>query len=151
MDRLETFKATVKEAERLDIRNTLLGYSSALKSIPKGTASSAYYLVELDLTGEQKKVSIQSFNRDSLQIASEEYAKAEERATVGDAIQVVLVSAGSIQSLKLAYPNYFLDTHGFLAQLKRIERLSNQSESSRDAHDRLMKKKEVIAKAKLSK
>lgn len=126
LGRQETFLATIAEAERLDIKNTLLGYSNALKAIPKDTANAAYYLVELDLTGEQKSVSVKSFSRDNLQFASDEYAKAEERATIGDALQVVLVSAGSIQSLKLAYPNYFLDTHGFLAQLKRIERMNSR-------------------------
>lgn len=37
-------------------------------------------------------------------------------------VQVVLVSAGSIESLKRAYPNYFLDTHEFLKQLDKIIR-----------------------------
>jgi putative GTP pyrophosphokinase len=126
MNKQETFLAVTKEAERLDIRNILVGYSKAVQAIPKGTANSAYYLVELDLTGEQKSVTVTTFNRESLQEANEAYSAAEQRATLGEVIQVVLVSAGSIKSLKLAYPNYFLDTHDFLLQLKRIEKMAER-------------------------
>jgi len=126
MGKQETFLATTKEAERLDIRNILLGYSDAVKAIPVGTANSAYYLLELDLTGEQKRVTVTTFSRENLQLANEAYSKAEQRITSGNAIQVVLVSAGSIKSLKLAYPNYFLDTHDFLLQLKRIEKMAEK-------------------------
>lgn len=56
--------------------------------------------------------------------ANAEYMKAEKRASDGEHIQVVLVSAGSIDSLRRAYPNYFLDTHDFLRHLKRIEKAS---------------------------
>jgi hypothetical protein len=66
-------------------------------------------------------VKITSFARDKLEEANEEYSKAEQSAK-SSGTQVVLVSAGSIESLKRAYPNYFLDTHEFLKQLERISR-----------------------------
>lgn len=37
--------------------------------------------------------------------------------------QVVLVSAGSIDALRKAYPNYFLDTEDFLRRLKGMREL----------------------------
>jgi hypothetical protein len=32
----------------------------------------------------------------------------------------VLVSAGPVEALKKAYPNYFLDTNGFIRQIERV-------------------------------
>lgn len=124
LDKRATYVATTKESGRLGIRDMLLGYSSAIKAIPVGTARAAFYLVQLNLQEEQKSVSIRSFARDQLERANDEYMKAEKRASDGERIQVVLVSAGSIDSLRRAYPNYFLDTHDFLRHLKRIEKAS---------------------------
>lgn len=124
LGKAETFLATTKESNRLGVREMLVGYSSAVKAIPTGTSRGAYYLVELNLKGEQKSVSIIPFARDQLEKANIEYAKAEKRAADGEDIQVVLVSAGSVESLRRAYPNYFLDTHDFLRELKRIEKAS---------------------------
>lgn len=120
----ETFKATTSEAKRLGIHEMLIGYSSAIQAIPSSTARAAYYLVQLNLQNEQKSVTIKSFARDQLEQANIEYSKAEQNIVDGEQVQVVLVSAGSINSLKQAYPNYFLDTHDFLRQLRRIEKAS---------------------------
>lgn len=124
LSKQEAFLATTSEAHRLGIREMLLGYSSAVKAIPSGTTRAAYYLVQLNLQDAQKSVSIRSFARDQLEKANVEYSKAEKLAAEGEQIQVVLVSAGSVESLRRAYPNYFLDTHDFLRQLKRIEKAS---------------------------
>ena len=67
------------------------------------------------------------FARDRLEEANAKYAEAEQEVASGKPVQVVLVSAGSIDSLKKAYPNYFLDTHEFLAQLEIISRISRLS------------------------
>jgi putative GTP pyrophosphokinase len=121
----ETFEKTLAEAKRLDIRKLLLGYSLAVSSIPQGSNKSAYYLIELNLIPEEKSVKITPFKLDNLEEANIAYSKAEERTRNGEPLQVVLVSAGSLDSLRRAYPNYFLDTHDFLNQLKRIERQLN--------------------------
>lgn len=116
----ETYRKTIQEATRLGVKDMLIGYSSAVQSIPAGTARGAYYLVELELTGENKNVRITSFSRDKLEEANTRYTQAEREAASGKPMQVVLVSAGSIDSLKRAYPNYFLDTHEFLQQLEKL-------------------------------
>ena len=120
LSKKETFQRTDLEATRLEVRKMLIGYSSAVKAIPSGKARSAYYLVELDLSGESKSVKITPFSRERLDEANTRYTEAEQEVSIGKAAQVVLVSAGSIDSLKRAYPNYFLDTHEFLAQLEKI-------------------------------
>lgn len=122
LSKSETFQKTANEALRLGVRDMLIGYSSAVKAIPSGKARSAYYLVELDLTEESKSVKITPFSRERLEEANTRYSEVEQEVSNGKAAQVVLVSAGSIDSLKRAYPNYFLDTHEFLKQLERIAR-----------------------------
>lgn len=117
----QTYRRTAAEAKRLRIRDMLAGYSSAVREISPTTKRAAFYLVQLDLEEEQKTVLITPFARDQLERANQQYAEAEKQASLKGA-QVVLVSAGSIESLKRAYPNYFLDTHEFLRNLGRVER-----------------------------
>ncbi|MGE4049424.1 MAG: RelA/SpoT domain-containing protein [Piscinibacter sp.] len=125
LSRLETNTRTAAEARRLRVRDMLLGYSTAVREIAPGTRRSAFYLVELNLAQEQKTVTITPFARDQLERANAAYAEAEKLAAqVGN--QVVLVSAGSIESLRRAYPNYFLDTHEFLRNLARVERAAQR-------------------------
>lgn len=123
--RLETYGLTAAEARRLRIRDMLLGYSSAVREIVPGTKRSAFYLVQLNVEQEEKTVSITPFARDQLERANIQYAEAEKRASTTGS-QVVLVSAGSIESLRRAYPNYFLDTHEFLRNLSRVERAAQR-------------------------
>lgn len=121
LSRIETYKRTAAEALRLRIREMLLGYSSAVREIAPGTKRAAFYLVQLNVLGEEKTVRITPFARDQLERANAAYAKIEKGAAE-TGTQVVLVSAGSIESLRRAYPNYFLDTHEFLRNLSRVER-----------------------------
>jgi putative GTP pyrophosphokinase len=122
MTKGETYRKTREDAERLEVREKLEKYSTAVRAIPTtGKKRGAYYLVELQLTGDESNVKIASFARDKIEEANTQYSAAEQRAHSTGA-QVVLVSAGSIESLKRAYPNYFLDTHEFLSQLDRISR-----------------------------
>jgi putative GTP pyrophosphokinase len=126
ISRIETYRRTAQEAQRLRIRDMLLGYSSAVREIAPGTKRAAFYLVQLNLEEEEKTVSITPFARDQLERANAAYAEVEKQASLTGS-QVVLVSAGSIESLKRAYPNYFLDTHEFLRNLGRVERAAQAS------------------------
>lgn len=119
---LQTFEQALAEAQRLRVREMLHGYSSAVREIAPGTKRAAFYLVQLDLTKEEKTVSITPFARDQLERANAAYAELEKQASLSGDSQVVLVSAGSIESLKRAYPNYFLDTHEFLKNLDKVQR-----------------------------
>ena len=57
--------------------------------------------------------------------AIEDYAKAEKRNQEKKEYDVVLVGADTINDLKKAYPNYFVDTGEFLAHLKKVIKKSN--------------------------
>ncbi len=98
----ETFMRTAQESVRLGVKGLLIGYSSAVKAIPPGTVRGAYYVVELELEGESKSVTITPFGRERLEDANAKYAEVEQAVAKGKPVQVVLVSAGSIDSLKKA-------------------------------------------------
>ena len=71
-----------------------------------------------------KQVFVRPYSFTELDQAMNDYAAAEKRAIHGEKIEAVLVSAGPIESLKRAYPNYFLDTKQFLLALSRIQKLA---------------------------
>lgn len=55
-----------------------------------------------------------------LDVATAQYAELEAEYSNDDNINIVLISAESIRSLKKAYPNYFADSDFFLENLQRI-------------------------------
>lgn len=118
LSRQEVF-TRVAEAERdLHVLNKLQGFSIAADRITAAKGSGSYHLVILDSV--KRSVFIRPFPVSQLEQANIEYAKIEERAQHGEQIEAVLVSAGPIEALKKAYPNYFLDTHGFVREIERV-------------------------------
>ncbi len=71
-----------------------------------------YFLLRLDL--RRRLLNVKKFKRSDLQLASEEYASLEKTHTGDPNLNIVLVSANSVKSVKAAYPNYFADSDAFL-------------------------------------
>ena len=108
-------------ASKLDAQKRLNTYSSMLR-LPKqlGLKKSEYFLLELDPIA--KKIHVTGYEKKELRQASERYLEVERAiATKSDGIgaQAVLVSVGSLASLKRAYPNYFLDMRVFIEEVER--------------------------------
>ena len=78
----------------------------------------AYHLIVLD--SGQRTVTIRPYPVARLEQANLDYAAVEERTRGGEAIEAVLVSAGPVDALRKAYPNYFLDTQAFVTQIERV-------------------------------
>ncbi len=117
----ETYKVIEKQAAKLDVENRLQAFSVAadeISNIQKG-GSYYYHLVILDFS--KKRVVIRSFARDRLDQANLDYARTEKKISDGEPLQAVLVSAGPIETLKKAYPNYFLDTREFIKVLHQMK------------------------------
>jgi hypothetical protein len=55
-----------------------------------------------------------------LQNAADAYLQVEKATADNPEIQTVLVSVDSIEALRQAYPNYYLDTGEFVEAMKRI-------------------------------
>ena len=84
----------------------------------------SFHLVVLDLN--KRTVLIRSFSRERLEEANNEYIEEEKRIAFGEPIQVVLVSTGPIETLRRAYPNYFLDTDEFIDKLDTMKNIVNK-------------------------
>jgi putative GTP pyrophosphokinase len=111
----------VAEAESRDKPLELLRrFALATNAIDEQKGAGAYHLVVLDFV--QRSVTIHPYPTTRLEEANLEYAKIEQRTRNGEPVEAVLVSAGPIERLKKAYPNYFLDTHQFIQMMHRVIR-----------------------------
>ena len=126
LSRQDTFKAVAAAEADLGVLDKLDGFSIALNAISTDKGRGSYHIVVLD--SASKTVEIKSYGRNRLDEAALDYAAVETRAARGEMIEAVLVSAGPIESLRRAYPNYFLDTRDFIRRVKRIIQLGKLSE-----------------------
>jgi hypothetical protein len=115
---IDTYRAVIEAEKNLHVLDKLQGFAVAGEAISKSAAKGRYNLIVLDSLN--RKVSISAFAKDQLELATEEYARVEARAQKGEKIEAVLVSAGPIEALKRAYPNYFLDSRAFVAIVNQI-------------------------------
>jgi len=102
------------EQERMEA--TLWGMSTAVEIIVAGKLGKAKLFL-LDLNTREKKLSIRGYQEHEQPNALTESLKLEKKHRDNPEVQVVLVSVGSAQALKRAYPNYYLDLSSFMAQV----------------------------------
>jgi len=107
-------------SRRLRVVDKLNGFSVAANNITLKNRRGAYHLIVLKF--KERKVSIQSYRKSNLEKASSDYAHIEKEITGGAPIHAVLVSAGSIDNLRKAYPSYFLDTREFIKYLSQVSK-----------------------------
>jgi ppGpp synthetase/RelA/SpoT-type nucleotidyltranferase len=122
LERRETYQLTADMASQLQVTDKLKGYTTAVDQIPHFNFKAGYYLLVLDISSH--RVKIEPFARANLDEANAKYAAIEGQASGGTAIQAVLVSATSLDNLRKAYPNFFLDTNEFVRRLGAIIRSS---------------------------
>ena len=113
----------------LNVRARLQAFAVAVDAITKDAHRGSYHLIVLDPT--EKTVSIKTYGRRRLNDANHDYTREEFRIRDGESIQVVLVSAGPIETLRRAYPNYFLDTREFIKHMDRIARTPKKKANKR--------------------
>ncbi len=118
MSMLEICIRVARAENELHVLEKLRGFSIAANRITEGKGKGTYHLVVLN--SQEKTVQITPYSVTRLEQANIDYADVERRAHDGEPVEAVLVSAGPIKALKKAYPNYFLDTHGFIRQIKRM-------------------------------
>lgn len=121
-----SFEETISEVARMEAKLGVLqklnGFSLATNAITsttkEGRPTSFYHVVMLNM--KDRSTLIYPYARGHLAEAISRYSELERRATSGESINAVLVSAGSVETLRRAYPNYFLDTQGFIDNVNRI-------------------------------
>ena len=112
--------ATTSDFYRLEVQNSLGGFSVALDRISSvRDSATSYHLIVLD--PQQMTVQVSGYSRRELELANEDYTRIESQIGEGQSLQVVLVSAGSIDTLRRACPNFFLDTQEFMKLLDQLE------------------------------
>lgn len=114
----QTFKVVSEVEKELKVLEKLRAFSIATDAITRTKRTGSYHLVILDSI--QKTVRIVPFPKNDLERATAAYSEAETRANNGEPLDVVLVSAGRVGQLRRAYPNYFLDTNGFIKKIEQI-------------------------------
>jgi hypothetical protein len=114
----EIFLGVERAEARLHVLEKLRGFAVATDRITTQRGKGAYHLVVLD--SSKRTVSIQPYSKARLEQANIDYAEIEQRTKAGDPIEAVLVSVGSVDMLRKAYPNYFLDTQAFVRQIEKV-------------------------------
>lgn len=107
--------------KELDVFGHLTAFRTSLNIFDekKVNQDSHYYLIELDV--QSRRVLIKSYSSSELNKATNDYLSLEKRILeTGSSADAVLVSTDSLQKLRSAYPNYYLDTETFLSLVKEV-------------------------------
>jgi putative GTP pyrophosphokinase len=119
LSKADTFKKVIELEKELDVINKIDAFGMAMDIImSKKEKGTSYYLIILDSLN--LSVQVRRYDRYSFEKAASEYSELEAKISEGEKLDVVLVSAGKIESLKNAYPNFFLDTSDFSKALVEI-------------------------------
>ena len=95
----------------------LENYGKAIQVIETSSQKAKYYLLELRPSAE--RLSITGFIESANKMASDAYLTVERSLDAKSGDEAVLVSVDSIDALRKAYPNYFLDTSVFTDAIRR--------------------------------
>jgi hypothetical protein len=114
----QALKGEIKDlGKTLNVVDRLHTYGSAIQAIEMPEVVGAdYYLLEL--RPQEDQVIITPYDKKHLDVATTDYLATEKKIT-GTNADAVLVSVDSMDSLRRAYPNYFLDTQRFVEAVKR--------------------------------
>lgn len=121
LSREETFRAIARAETGLQALEKMKAFSAAVESIGRSKGQHRtwfYHLIILDSLNHT--VQIQAYDRDNFEQAVSDYGQVEERAAKGEKIEPVLVSAGPINTIRIAYPNFFLDIKEFAEKVSGI-------------------------------
>lgn len=114
-DFMEFARLTVK----LEVFDRLKAFNVAIGKIAeKNTNGAGYYILLLDM--ERRQIHISRYNKSQLEEATRFYDSEEAKYRNDSTKDVVMVSGRSLIDIKVAYPNYFSDTHLFIENLYQV-------------------------------
>jgi hypothetical protein len=103
-------------AKKLDVINRLTVYGAALHFAEQEMRAERGHVFLLELNVPEKTLSVWSYQNAAL--AAEEYSALERAIEDQEGKDAVLVTVESLDALRRAYPNYFLDTGAFVASVQ---------------------------------
>jgi hypothetical protein len=77
------------------------------------------FLFLLKLNAKEGTLQIDTYTKDEIPRAEEDYSTKERETEGQPGMQVVLVSVESLATLREAYPNYYMDASGLIAMIRR--------------------------------
>ncbi len=110
---------TMSLMNQLNIKTFLQDLPYSFEFIDRKKDKDDYFFI-LKLDAWENRISYRSFTQKQIKKASDDYLSLEKEFKGNNYVNVVLVSASSINNLKKAYPNYFADTKDFLENLNQI-------------------------------
>lgn len=120
LSRQDTSQAVARAEREIDALDKMRAFSVAAEHIAKRSKASSYHLIVLDSL--ERRVTVTAYDRGGFERAMADYSGYERQAAEGMKIEPVLVSAGPIDKLRRAYPNFFLDIGDFVRWVARIVR-----------------------------
>jgi hypothetical protein len=118
LSKTETIQELAESEKAIGALAMISGVSTAAEYIIKEMRGSSYHLLTLDL--KKKTVIIRAYDRESFEQAEKDYSSAEKNASIETGLEPVLVSAGPIDRLRSAYPNFFLDIRDFEKTVRQL-------------------------------
>ena len=104
-------------AGRLGARSIFAGVAPAIEAAAEGEGA-GWTLLTLDAGA--RRLRLRRYPPDRIEEAQREYLQLEERHEGDPSVQVCLVSVESADTLRRAYPNYFLEVGLFVESLRRF-------------------------------
>lgn len=126
VDEKELYLQIKKKEKDLNVITKMKGWTKGIRIFEetiKTKQAVQYFLLELDIVGEnmnEAKMNITGYTKKQEEKAIADYADSEKRNRGKKEHDVVLVGADTSAELKKAYPNYFVDSGEFLANLEKI-------------------------------
>lgn len=105
----------------LDVVDTLRDYSDLI-GLTDDPQIKRWHFILLQRRPDQNRTIAMGYKQSELETATQHYRRVENEIRNIKRADVVLVSVDSLQSLKRAYPNYYLDTSTFVEELARVTR-----------------------------
>ena len=122
---LEEAKKLGEIAERLDAQRRLSGFGSIIKYI-EGDKRRNRSIYLLNLKPVEGIITVYGYSTSESAAAISHYRDLEQDADISVAEDVVLVNASSVQELRKAYPNYFMDTRRLVRELHALAPYTSQ-------------------------
>ncbi len=104
---------------RLRVEHSFQMWRSAIHHLPLPKHSPEAYFFLLFLDTEAGTFTVRDFRQDQQLGAQEAYTDAEKRVEENPSAQAVLVSVDKISMIRIAYPNYAVDTEWFMKEVDR--------------------------------
>lgn len=118
VDRSDLVQELITLEKDLSIIAKLKGIVITTKHIETPADNSDYYVMVLNSL--QNTLQLVPFTSKQIEMAESFYTIQEAKSRDNEYLSVVLVSAGDIEHLRKAYPNYFLDTALFIKRITKI-------------------------------